>query len=178
MFSIDPARTALQHRDQHESVSAGAGVKDVEYFVKNDTYWATDGRLTSEAGAVEVAWAEREERDGHHVLADPPARVREVIESDPDLEMGWGQSAHAFASLDRDRGLDERNAKLAGGNDVWLAQHPDREERIRARRDADAVHIAMSHELAAVQEARMDEVMDDSAHAFASLDRERGGRRR
>ncbi|MEU6563328.1 hypothetical protein [Nocardia nova] len=33
-------------------------------------------------------------------------------------------------------------------NAAWLAQHPDRDERIQARRDADAVHFAQRQELA------------------------------
>ncbi|MFE3025881.1 hypothetical protein [Nocardia tengchongensis] len=61
------------------------------------------------------------------------------------------------------RAFAEREAQAAGASladlhKTWFAEHPDRDERIRARRDADAVHIAMSRELDAMQEAGAAEV--------------------
>ncbi|MGY4103588.1 hypothetical protein ACW2Q0_29100 [Nocardia sp. R16R-3T] len=42
---------------------------------------------------------------------------------------------------------------------AWFADHPEREERAQARRDADAVHLAASQDLDAIQNARMRELM-------------------
>ncbi|MFI9414936.1 hypothetical protein [Nocardia gamkensis] len=42
---------------------------------------------------------------------------------------------------------------------AWFADHPDREERTRARGDADAVQLAASRDLDVIQQARMRELM-------------------
>ncbi|NKY56976.1 hypothetical protein [Nocardia flavorosea] len=69
------------------------------------------------------------------------------------------------------RAIDERAA-------AWLAAHPDRDERIQARREADAADLAMSARLDAMLEGRADEEYVVSAaaerspipgHAFAGL---------
>ena len=59
------------------------------------------------------------------------------------------RGTHAFA----EREAQTANAALAESESAWRAKHPDRDERIRARADAAAIHIAMSRELDAMQEA-------------------------
>ncbi|MCU1644594.1 MAG: hypothetical protein JWN03_4869 [Nocardia sp.] len=98
-------------------------------------------------------WAERQ-------LAEKMNRqLREIgintgpAGADAEREAQAGRGAEIPSSSTGNASLDELDV-------VWRAKHPDREGRVQARRDAQAVHFAMSSELDAMQEAGMAELMN------------------